>query len=81
MDKGGKTNILVTSPECVSLLLKVNGKTSVEVILSSMYLSLIALEAYFTGNLHSILSHNLERSLGHHRQICNNPYPPCPVST
>ena len=28
----------------------------------------------------SILSHNLERSSGHHRWLSNHPFPPCPIS-
>ena len=28
---------------------------------------------------HSIISHNLRRSSGHHRRIRNNPFPYCPV--
>ena len=28
----------------------------------------------------SFLYHNFGRSLGHHRWICNNPFPPCPAT-
>ena len=34
---------------------------------------------FYSVLFYSILSHNLGRSLGHHRRICNNPFPICPV--
>ena len=61
--------ILLVSVRCIM--------TSHHHKLLSIFLLLI--QQHLCILFYSILSHNLGRSLGHHRWICNNPFPSWPV--